>query len=470
MASGPKRRNGEAQGGGSSGEVLDRASRTGERCYATVDLFDERQTQVDERQTQVDERQTQAAGKPRRGVTVLPTQEWSRVASDRRRCADTGADADANRSSVAPVKPQSAAPTHVSRFFEDFTVGETLVHAVPRTVSDGDQAVYLALTGDRCPLHCSSELARSLGLQRETVNDLLVFHIVFGRTVDDVSLNAVANLGYAGLRFTAPVYPGDTLRAVSEVLGKKENSSGKTGIVWVRTRGTNQHEELVLEYVRWVMVHKRDPSTRMEQKPVVPQVPAALEVEQLHVSEALQLRELPAWATGGSRFFDDYRVGERIDHVDGMTIEESEHAMATRLYQNTAKVHFDAHAMRDSRFGKRLIYGGHVISLCRALSFRGLQNALGELAFNGGSHTAPTFAGDTLYAWSEVLDAQPIPGRTDCGALRLRLVGVKNVNPTEELVTLHQEDGSKRSYHPAVVLDLDHWVLMPRRPNQTDGV
>src|SRR5690606_3476557 len=125
--------------------------------------------------------------------------------------------------------------------------GASLVHAVPRTVTEGDQALYIGLTGDRYPLHCSAEFARSLGYQRETVNDLLTFHTVFGKTVNDVSLNAVANLGYAGVRFLRPVYPGDTLRSVSEVVGKKENTSGANGIVWVKTTGTNQRGECVLE-------------------------------------------------------------------------------------------------------------------------------------------------------------------------------------------------------------------------------
>lgn len=352
--------------------------------------------------------------------------------------------------------------TDPGRFFEDFTVGETLVHAVPRTVTEGDQALYVALTGDRSPLHCSAEYARSLGYERETIHDLLVFHMVFGKTVDDVSLNAVANLGYAGLRFLAPVYPGDTLRAVSEVLGKKENSSGKTGIVWVRTKGTNQRDETVLEYVRWVMVHKKDPASPTGAKEV-PSVPGAVEVSELVVPKSLSLEGYEGWPTGGAAYFEDYVVGERIDHVDGMTIEESEHAMATRLYQNTAKVHFDAHAMKDSRFGKRLMYGGHVISLAKALSFNGLQRSLGILAFNGGTHAAPTFAGDTLYAWSEVLDAQPLPGRDDCGALRLRLVATKNRNPVVEPTSLKVEREGKTRFHPSVVLELDHWILMPRR-------
>ena len=134
------------------------------------------------------------------------------------------------------------------------------MHAVPRTITEGEAAMYIGLTGSRYPLHCSAEFARSLGHPRETVNDLLVFHIVFGKTVNDVSLNAVANLGYAGVRFMAPVYSGDTVRSISKVVGKKENSNGKTGVVWVKTVGTNQRGETVLEYYRWVMVHKRDPS------------------------------------------------------------------------------------------------------------------------------------------------------------------------------------------------------------------
>src|SRR4029078_3839046 len=89
-------------------------------------------------------------------------------------------------------------------------------------------------------------------------DDLLVFHIVFGKTVPDVSLNAVANLGYAGMQFLAPVFAGDTLSAASEVIGLKEHSNRKTGIVYVRTRGVKQDGAAVLEYVRWVMVRKRD--------------------------------------------------------------------------------------------------------------------------------------------------------------------------------------------------------------------
>ena len=140
----------------------------------------------------------------------------------------------------------------------------------------------------------------------------------------------------------------------------------------------------------------------------------------------LQFRGYDTALAGSPHLWDDYEIGEKIDHVDGMTIEESEHMMATRLYQNTARVHFNQHAEKEGRFGRRIIYGGHIISLARSLSFNGLANAIRIAAINGGRHVAPTFAGDTVYAWSEVLDKMPLPGRSDLGALRLRTVATKD--------------------------------------------
>lgn len=131
---------------------------------------------------------------------------------------------------------------------------------------------------------------------------------------------------------------------------------------------------------------------------------------------------------------------------------------AARLYQNTARVHFDAHAERAGRFGRRIVYGGHVISLARALSFNGLANAYRVLALHGGRHVNPAFAGDTVYAWSEVLERTALPGRDDVGALRLRTVATKD-RPCADFPR-RGEDGS---YLPEVVLDLDYTVAVPRR-------
>ena len=354
------------------------------------------------------------------------------------------------------------AKTNPGNFFEDFEVGSELVHAVPRTITEGEAAMYIGLTGSRYPLHCSAEFARSLGHPRETINDLLVFHVVFGKTVNDVSLNAVANLGYAAVRFLSPVYPGDTLRTVSKVLGKKENSNGKTGVVWVKSVGTNQRGETVLEYCRWVMVHKRDPSTPTGANDQ-PEMPKEVTPSELVVPANLDLSRYEDWPSGGMAYFEDYEPGEKIDHVDGMTIEEADHTTATRLYQNTAKVHFDAVQMKDTRFGRRLMYGGHVISVARSLSFNGMERVLGILAWNGGAHANPTFAGDTIYAYSEILGKSDLPGRLDCGALRVRLVGLKDVRATEAGFPLKVEKDGRQVYDKDVVLDLDYWLLVPKR-------
>jgi 2-methylfumaryl-CoA hydratase len=292
------------------------------------------------------------------------------------------------------------------------------------------------------------------------MDDLLVFHVVFGKTVPDVSLNAVANLGYAGCQFGQPVYDGDTLSARSEVIGVKENSNGKTGTVYVRSTGRNQRGEIVLDYRRWVMVRKSDPSSAIGD-PVVPELPEAVGVEELRLPEGLNLSGFDTGLSGSPHYWEDYRKGERIDHADAMTIEEAEHQIATRLYQNTAKVHFNLHTEREGRFGKRIVYGGHIISLARALSFNGLGNAVKLLAINGGSHTAPSFAGDTIYAWSEVLEPIELPGRRDAGALRLRSVAVKDRSCAD--FPLYSRDGEGK-YDPVVVLELDYTVLLPRKP------
>jgi len=345
-------------------------------------------------------------------------------------------------------------------FFEDFRPGQVLKHATPRTVTQGDQALYTALYGSRFALQSSDAFARACGLPAAPVDDLLAFHVVFGKTVPDISLNAVANLGYAGGRFLAPVYPGDTLSAESEVIGVKENSNGKTGVVYVRTRGVNQDGRPVIEYTRWVMVKKGDPDAPAPEV-VVPELPECVAAADLTVPEALDFSNFDAAAAGSPYRWGDYEVGEKIDHGDAMTIEEAEHQMATRLYQNTARVHFNQHVESLGRFGRRLVYGGHVISLARALSFNGLGAAVKLTAINGGSHVAPSFAGDTIYAWSEVRDRLEVPGRSDLGALRLRTVACKNL----ECCAFPDEGVSEESpgrYHPAVVLDLDYTVLLPR--------
>ncbi len=336
-----------------------------------------------------------------------------------------------DRDDVRKGEPMAtkATKTEAGNYFEDFSIGQELVHATPRTVTDGDAALYCALYGPRFALTSGATFAAALGMERMPMDSMLVFHVVFGKTVPDVSLNAVANLGYAGGTFGAPVYAGDTLTTTSKVIGLKPNKDGKTGVVYVNSVGTNQKGEVVLDYIRWVMVNKGDPQAKVDEA-VVPELPGVVPADQLTVPFNLAGKTYDAALAGSPYLWDDYEVGEQIDHVDAMTIEEAEHMLATRLYQNTAKVHFNQHVQKE----------GRTIA-----------------AINGGTHCNPTFAGDTIYAWSQVLEKIELPGRTDVGALRIRTVATKDLACAD--FPAKGEDGK---YLKNVVLDFDYTVLMPR--------
>jgi 2-methylfumaryl-CoA hydratase len=343
-----------------------------------------------------------------------------------------------------------ATKTNPGRFFEDYKVGQTLIHAVPRTISGGERALYHALYPARHAIYSSDEFARTCGLAESPLDDLAGFHVVFGKTVPDVSLNAVANLGYGEGRFLKPVNVGDTLRSTSEVIGLKQNSSGKSGVVWVHTRGFNQRDEVVIDYKRWVMVKKKNLDAQAPET-VIPDLAKALTPDQLTIPKGLDFNDYDFALAGEAHRMADYEIGEKINHVDGSTIEESEHMIATRLWQNTSKVHFDVLARTE---WQRLIYGGHVISLARTLSFNGLANAQMIAGINAGAHVNPCMAGDTVRAWSEVLEKAETsaPG---VGAIRMRLVATKGDSADMEL---READGK---YRPDILLDLDYWALMP---------
>jgi 2-methylfumaryl-CoA hydratase len=338
------------------------------------------------------------------------------------------------------------------RFFEDFQLGEQLVHATPRTVSEGDVAFYQALYGSRFLPQSSRPAACAMGYKDRPLDDWLVFHLVFGKSVPDLSINAVANLGYAEGRFLAPVYCGDTLSAVSTIIGLRQTGAGDAGLVYARTEGFNQDGLPVLSYCRWVMVRKANPALPALET-VVPDLAAAVAAEDL-VAPPRNFATFDPALAGGQAYWDDIAVGQVFDHKDGTTLEDAEHMLATRLYQNTARVHFDGQNQAATRFGKRLVYGGHIISHARSMSFNGLANGFAIAALNGGKHRAPCFAGDTIYAASHILDKQPCTGREDIGALRVQQFVSKNQ---------YLDDIQDMDDNPNIVLELDFWLWMPRR-------
>jgi 2-methylfumaryl-CoA hydratase len=314
----------------------------------------------------------------------------------------------------------------------------------------------------RCTSPSQVQVAQALGHAQSPIDDLLVFHIAFGKTVPDISYNAVANLGYAEVQFLAPVYAGDTISASTEIIGLKQNSNGKTGVVYVRSTARNQHDVVVLSWVRWVMINRLENAVNKASSATIPTLKSAVDVAQLAIPAFLKPTGLTPKHTGSDKFFNDYGVGDIINHPAGMTIDETDHTLATKLYQNTAQVHFDAMHMEKSRFGRRLIYGGQIISIARALSFDGMENVISIAAINAGSHTNPCFAGDTIYAKTVVLEKHVL--RDDLGAglgaglgaLTLRLIGIKNALPSSV-------DVQSTEPNPSIVLDLNYTVLMPIR-------
>ena len=338
----------------------------------------------------------------------------------------------------------------LGNFFEDFEIGQERPCPTPRVVTSAETAWHIATTNDRTPRFCSAE---------GRVHPLIVFHIVIGQTVRPVSLNSPANLGYAGMIWRTPVFHGDEITTTIRITGLKENSRKDTGNVYVRTVGRNQRDEIVLEYTRWVMVRKRDTSkaTRYLDEPVVPDLPASVAVDQL-----------PAWSgalpdpvkTGGSWFFEDYEVGERVFHHDGTTVNHSDHMQYTRLWQNSAKVHFDE-ILTD---GNPLVYGGFSIATAYSQAFNGFENRGGIVAMNSGAHANPCRAGTTIYSFSEVLEKHDL-GDAPTGALRLRLCAVKDTNPANEpgLQPKVKDESGRERYDSRILLDLDYFELMPKR-------
>ena len=338
-----------------------------------------------------------------------------------------------------------------SRYFEDYNINDNINHSVPRTITEGDISIYLATTGSRFAINYSQEFSKDIGFKKIPVDDILLFHMVFGRTVPDLSLNAIANLGYAEVIFHKPVFVGDTVSASSKIIGLKENSNKKTGTVFVKSVGTNQHGENVLSYYRWVMMRKKKMGMIDSFQNSIPELPEKVPTKKFVVPSNLKIENWCITKTGSPFFFNDYEIGEEIHHLDGQTIEEAEHQLATRLYQNNARVHFNHHVEKQGRFGKRIIYGGYIISLARAISCNGLANAFKLVAIHSGKHSAPTFSGDTIYAWSKILGKEKINDKIGC--LMIRTIASKNNS--------EMSFPDKNQLSENIVLDLEYSVLMP---------
>lgn len=150
------------------------------------------------------------------------------------------------------------------RWFEDFSVGDHYHHPLGRTLTEADNTWFTLLTNNTHPLHFDVEYAAHTEFGRPLVVSTLTLAVVTGLSVVDISQHSVANLGWDAVRMPAPVFPGDTLHAESNVLEvRSSRSRPDQGIVRVHTRGTNQRGETVIEFERTVLVYRRKAASHL---------------------------------------------------------------------------------------------------------------------------------------------------------------------------------------------------------------
>jgi itaconyl-CoA hydratase len=144
------------------------------------------------------------------------------------------------------------------RFYEDFEVGDVYRHGLGRTIISADNIWFTLLTQNTARVHFDANYAKQTEFGRPLVNSTFTLALVTGQSVNDVSYNVMANLGWDDVRLPNPLFEGDTVYSSSEVLSLRESKSRpQVGIVTVRTAGTNQDGVPVITFTRTVMVYRR---------------------------------------------------------------------------------------------------------------------------------------------------------------------------------------------------------------------
>ncbi|MFA5337025.1 MAG: MaoC family dehydratase [Candidatus Omnitrophota bacterium] len=150
-------------------------------------------------------------------------------------------------------------PSKLGSYFEEFSEGQTIQHSLSKTIFESDNNLFSLLTMNYHPVHTNIDYAEKSEHGKILVVGTLVFSLVVGITVSDISGKAIANLGYENIQHIAPVFIGDTIYAKTKVLEKRESQSKKDrGIVYVETTGYNQDNKEVIIFRRKVLIKKRD--------------------------------------------------------------------------------------------------------------------------------------------------------------------------------------------------------------------
>ena len=317
-------------------------------------------------------------------------------------------------------------------FLEDFRPGQIFRHKGGKTVTEGLFTTFTEFAMTSNPLAKNARFARAYGFEGLLCPPGLTMLVAFSQTVEDVSENARANLEYIDMRFGAPVYVGDTLEVETKVLNVRPSSSRPNlGIVHVQSTARknvdSSGEAVVMTWQRKVQVYKRDDDAELYPGKVAPDdVDCPLWLPEYDAS--VDYKSM-AHLTSPDSYFEDFEPGTLIEHSRGRTMT-SEHIHLTAVLDNTSQVHCNQFMIDQNPKqyvgGQLIIFGGIPFTLCLGLSSPDVgDNALGDLVYPTGRHTAPLFAGDTVFAATEILGKRDLEGRPDLGVLEARLLGHK---------------------------------------------
>jgi len=314
-------------------------------------------------------------------------------------------------------------------FLEDFAPGQIFRHKRGKTVTEGLFNDFTDFAFTTNPLSKNREYARRYGFDDLVCPPGLVMNVVFSQTVEDISENARANLGYTDMQFGAPVYIGDTLEVETKILEVRPSSKNNDrGVVRVQSTGRNQRGEIVLTFQRAVQIWKRDVEAPIRHDSVDPDDMGDV-APILPAYNAKSDYAAAAHLTTPDSYFEDFRPETVIEHSRGRVVTD-EHVALTGKLDNTSQVHCNQYMIdaNPEKYigGKLLVYGGLPFNYCLGLSCPDVgENALADLIYTAGKHTAPIFVGDTVFAETEIVEKSDYPGRDDLGLLKTILRGYK---------------------------------------------
>lgn len=359
------------------------------------------------------------------------------------------------------------------RYLDEFVPGQVFVHPRGYTFERGPMLDFARVFMQCNPLYLNLEYAKAHGFPDLPASPQMVFNVVLSLGVHNDSEKAIANLGYYNVQFLRPVYPGDTLRGYTKVVDRKARGEDKPGIVLIRTLGVNQHNQVVLQYERKIMVGYRG-----DRLPTTPAPTTPVEfpwVEHPVVDLPINAGGYPSQLTGPNTYFEDFSLGDLIVHANGRTITD-EHMAWTYLVGNTHPLHFDrvySTGLSGKMSGEPIVYGGLVFAWLEGLASRDVsENALWELGFTEGYHTQPAVSGDTVSALSRVVATESLPNTDAAGIVTFQFIGVKNISAADALQTygadlfIKENDKQKLSKEKlgSKIFEIERRLLIKRRP------